>query len=651
MKKKYLARTIAAGMISFTLILSGCGNQDANDAYSDETEYDEESYEDGEEVYDEEEVYVEETESDDDDYYSREIVGERLPADRFHPENYSFTSTLTEEGQIVSYDSDGRIAFCTGDFYGEPVYNVDDALAAIDSIKDSIGIKSDSETELALNFETTINGITFYSFRQTYDDYDVANTVVKIATDENGKVLGLISAVKPEVEDVDDLTEHEDHPTSSSFFDGLTPTTWSGTVEYGDLGKKEVTIPVVEDPSNGKLYLADKDRQIIFADYATFNNDTGDFEPLVLGEGEYADNEIAYFDLLVKICDYYAERGWRSPDGEGTPVMALIERGGDAAEGMDASVAAYVGFDGEYQRFMLSSRLSNEIDLELVGHEFTHCVTDANKMGPYRNEAGAINESLSDIQGNNMEEAISGKPTTWWENCFESTKKDDYAYYVWGENYTPNIAVPNQSENDLGDVHHRSFVPSSISYRLAKAGMTPEEQFYFWMFADLALAQNIDFKLFTERLPWCMEIAGYPQYEETLLAAIDASGMTDRTIPDEAPKDLAMVRFTYPDKDFAENHEIYINICEASEREAKTTWPEQETCEVASVVEPADYVLYAKIKNEDGEESKYYYDGSKWVQTDHLDDIPGLAASNPDCVVTLNAGDVVWINTEGLPES
>ncbi len=559
-------------------------------------------------------------------------------------EDYEFVSTLTDEGQIIYYNPEGKVSFCSGDFYGDKVYNFDDA---INALYQNISMLSDNEDiELEADFETTIGDVTFYSIRQVYEGEDVYDCIAKVAVDADGNVLGLINSLLNGHDEKDFVTDPFMYP-EEDYFAGKTSSSWTGTVVDEDGKSREVTVPVVKDPKDGKTYLADAERGIICVDYDFIDDrDTiDDLHVLPAGEGAYSDYVLIYYDLYIKVHDFYKQRGWNSPNGRGTPTLLAIDIG-TAGEEPPPSMGAYVGNIMGYEIVDLSARLPNEADLSLVGHEFTHIVSGANHVGEYFNESGAINESLSDIMGNIIQVHIT-KPSKidWFEECFGNGEPYDYSYRVWDEYYHPNVYWDNPEFNDHGEVHHNSGIVSSISYHLYNSGMSLEDQADFWIMADMALSPDTDFSLLAAKLPWCMEIAGYEQYEGALLSAIDKCGMKDTSVPEKAPEGRGIVRLSYPDIEYCRENEIYFHIVSDETGEEFITWPQNDTGEVAAVLFPGTYMIYAQL-GEDGD--TYIYSNDNWIYVDEKDENYSYL-ENLDEKLDVKAGDYFILKTKGLP--
>ena len=77
--------------------------------------------------------------------------------------------------------------------------------------------------------------------------------------------------------------------------------------------------------------------------------------------------------------------------------------------------AAYAGKFYGWQTFLSSSVNDFAQCLDVAAHEFTHCVTGTvMTYNAYKNDYGAINEAISDIQGNLCEMLAGATEDNTW---------------------------------------------------------------------------------------------------------------------------------------------------------------------------------------------------------------------------------------------
>jgi len=111
-------------------------------------------------------------------------------------------------------------------------------------------------------------------------------------------------------------------------------------------------------------------------------------------------------------------------------------------------------------------------DLDVVGHELSHGVTEATSNLIYQNESGALNEAFSDIMGTNIEFATPNNVGNW-------TIGEDITV---GSNGIRNMANPNEDGDpshyadlqtgtyDNGYVHSNSGIANHWYYLLVMGG-------------------------------------------------------------------------------------------------------------------------------------------------------------------------------------
>lgn len=110
--------------------------------------------------------------------------------------------------------------------------------------------------------------------------------------------------------------------------------------------------------------------------------------------------------------------------------------------------------------------------LDVVGHEFTHAVTENESNLAYENQSGALNESMSDVFGY----LIEGQATDWLmgEDCYTpGTPGDafrslqDPTLYNQPAHMNDYQNLPNTEAGDWGGVHTNSGIPNKAFYLAA----------------------------------------------------------------------------------------------------------------------------------------------------------------------------------------
>ena len=128
--------------------------------------------------------------------------------------------------------------------------------------------------------------------------------------------------------------------------------------------------------------------------------------------------------------------------------------------------------DGDGSKFIEFSG-----DLDVVGHELSHGVTEATSSLIYQNESGALNEAFSDIMGTNIEYAYGTGNWTIGEDI------------TVGSNGLRNMADPGEDGDpshyderytgtaDNGGVHTNSGIANHWYYLLVTGGFNSDPQF------------------------------------------------------------------------------------------------------------------------------------------------------------------------------
>ena len=195
--------------------------------------------------------------------------------------------------------------------------------------------------------------------------------------------------------------------------------------------------------------------------------------------------------------------------------------------------------------------------LDVIAHEFTHCVTGSlMTYNSYKNDYGAINEGMSDVQGKNCE-MMAGDvdPDNWMIGSNSLTPvrslSDPHIFhqpaFTWDEYYIANAKVPGSS-NDHGGVHFNSSLLNQIGWMLVdEGGMTFDEARTFWFMTDCMMVPGTDYEQLAEILPWVLKTAGMEQYDETLEKAIRLTRLNDKAMPEQMDEEHAMIRLSLPD--------------------------------------------------------------------------------------------------------
>ncbi len=344
--------------------------------------------------------------------------------------------------------------------------------------------------------------------------------------------------------------------SSAYAFEFMEAAEWSGTVTDAKGAQHALTVPVMKDTRTGIWYLADPERQIAVGEFAKLAY--GDEEVSLLSgseNGPWDDEDLLTYANLIRVWDYYAAMGWRGPDGEGTPVLLLRDLCDE--DGNAVYNAAYMGLYMGWQCFAYGGDQFIGQALDVMAHEFTHCVT-ASAMGTnlYRDDMGAINEAMSDIMGNVCESALEENTDTDWlvgENSGKAFRSMLHPHefgqpeYVWDLYYVPAAATPN-GLNDRGGVHADSSILNRIAARLyLQEGMSLAGIRDLFMTCAFVMTPETDHPAMAGILRWALETSGQSGYAGTLERLIAESRISSTSVPEALAGNRVLAEMTLPD--------------------------------------------------------------------------------------------------------
>ena len=269
-------------------------------------------------------------------------------------------------------------------------------------------------------------------------------------------------------------------------FEGLEPAEYTGTVTKHDGTQMEVTVPVAYDPEKGVYILADLKRHIYLTDYMQYAS-TFSYDPVVSEDNTgWPDVWLLAYDSYIKVYDFYESTGLISTDGFGRPILIMVNWVEDQAPHRPVHNAAFMGYINGWALFGASESGYYGECIDVIGHEFTHGVTDYTMAGwNYLNEPGAVNEAISDILGNLIEMMLGETEDTEWLIAEHSDRTLRNMSYPWqydqpvtvgGEFSMESVDVGTEA-NDFGGVHTNSSLVNMIAWKLHAAGMDPLEEF------------------------------------------------------------------------------------------------------------------------------------------------------------------------------
>lgn len=341
-------------------------------------------------------------------------------------------------------------------------------------------------------------------------------------------------------------------------FEFMEPADYTGFVDLSDGTEMELSVTVMRDKRTGMYYLGNIERQIVVADCYEFLYNNGNVVLAFSPDNQEWDQvgllSLYYYCLAY---DYYREIGWIGGDGLGTPIMILNDICDEHHNRINNAV-----FLGNYLGWSLfGASLANDFSQaqDIIAHEFTHCVTGTvMTYNSYLNDYGAINEAMSDIQGQICDLMYGNEDDVTWllgdktltpVRSMSEPHLFDQPEFSWDLYYIPAVKSPT-AINDQGGVHTNSSLLNNVAYRLVTdGGMSLEEARAFWFAVDCAMVPGTDYPQLRELLPWTLKMLGMDQYQTSLQHAIDAVRLGNDVIPDFFDDDRALVTLTLPDNE------------------------------------------------------------------------------------------------------
>ena len=551
---------------------------------------------------------------------------------------------------------DGRVTFVDGACTDGPVNDMEAAARVVDAMIPLMGGDERTGFEPWRTLNDT-SGNRYYVFQQMYAGVTVSGGAVKVITDADGAMLGLVCSVEtqlPETENAQGITaaeaealvtehvkaaqgqapnvleghtakvvlpvnldidmESEEEKEESRFvwvvytdapsasltsgselpylahyvdlsgqylynlptvipgdeagssgynaayvFEFMEPVDYTGTVTLADGAQRTISLELMRDSRTGMTYLGNLKRRIAVADCWNFLYDKG---RVVLeaskDNADWDENSLLTLYNYCRAWDYYEAIGWKGGDGLETPILILKDFCDEDHTPIDN--AAYAGKYYGWQLFLSSGVNDYSQCLDVLAHEFTHCVTHSvMTYNAYMNDYGAINEAMSDIQGNLCDSMYvdegEGEDADWLvgEDIGEAIRSmsDPHRYqqpeYTWDLHYVPEVRDPTEL-NDRGGVHSNSSLLNTLAWQLcAKGGMTLEEARAYWFAVDCTMVPGTDYLQLADLLPWVLKNLGLGGYENALAAAVDATRIRTGEMPETFDGDRALLTMTLPD--------------------------------------------------------------------------------------------------------
>ena len=346
------------------------------------------------------------------------------------------------------------------------------------------------------------------------------------------------------------------------YFENMESVPYTGYVDLSDGTEKEITVNVMRNKTTGTYYLGNLEHKILVADCWEFLYNRGNVVPEASQDNREWD-QVGLLSLYnyCRAYDYYKALGWHSGDGEDTPIMVLKDFCDQDHKPINN--AAYAGKFYGWQCFLSSSANDLAQCLDVIAHEFTHCVTgSAMTYNSYMNDFGAINEAISDIQGNTCEMLFGDTDDLTWtlgEHSKESVRnmsdphRGQQPGYTWDLYYHPAVKDPTDI-NDHGGVHSNSSLLSRVAYLLWKGndsdgGMTLEEERAYWFAVDCAMVPGSDYAQLKVLLPWVLKITGLDRLQGILADALRETRLGDSERPAVPPENYTLLTLDLPDNE------------------------------------------------------------------------------------------------------
>ncbi len=191
------------------------------------------------------------------------------------------------------------------------------------------------------------------------------------------------------------------------------------------------------------------------------------------------------YENLGRVYDYYYDTfGWDSYDGEGAPVVGVVNF---CRNGVDNGVSSWSD-----DRVQFAPGAGDALDT--AAHEFTHGVTASTAGLEYQCQSGALNESISDIMAWNLDPS----DPTYGEDRDAGAIRDysfptrfDQPMHV--DDYQ---ATDNDDRGDWGGVHTNSGIPNHAYFQLVRRVGRDKAEQIVWRALTEHLEPDSDFEDF-----------------------------------------------------------------------------------------------------------------------------------------------------------
>ncbi len=417
-------------------------------------------------------------------------------------------------------------------------------------------------------------------------------------------------------------TENIDAIDNSGYFEGLQTQIVSRTVKLQDGSSREIAVPVSYNSRDGKYYLMDPSRMIAVAQYYDLNY-LGKVNLISSSTPDgWSDNNLMAYANYIIMYDFYADHGIRSVDGFGVPILVTV--GWCESDGSPVDNACFYGVKQGWACFGVSDINHDSDCVDVVGHEFTHGVTNLSMQGSiYQNETGAINEAYSDIMGNLAEMSLGFTGDQRWlvaersgRTCRDMSDPNRYAQpaFVGDVYYCPSVLNPDFDVNDYGGVHINNSLLGHIAYRMGQTGMSYEQQIGMWLNSIELLTPRSDYEDLHGALLFALKINGLlNSYGGELNKAFADAGLNDdwsKTYLSAAREGYGRLTFETDEKIAEATTRVFF---QNEKKQNFVSFPDENG--IVSVMVPAGRYIAQISEYVDGQRgANYNYTGSGWVQ-------------------------------------
>ncbi len=442
------------------------------------------------------------------------------------------------------------------------------------------------------------------------------------------------------------VSQESSYYPTNEYFENLEPVTWRGELNLMNDGVKTVEITVSYNKLDGKYYMIDPVRKIAIAECFDFLYGSG-LNFLTNTANQWAERDLAAMYNYEAAYDAYAKIGIKAPDGFETPILLLREFCDENRDAVDN--ACYMAQFNGWFTFCYSTINNYCYDLDVIGHEYTHAVTESCILGNnYMNDAGAINEAYSDIMGNLIEYMAGRTTDTFWYNGENSNEiarqmSDPVQYKqpdcVGGPFYVPNVDYPIQNFNDNGGVHTNSGIINYAAYLMYTSGLDYASMFDIFYTSMNILTPANSFADVYAALIYSCRSNGYTRYENAINQAFERTGVLakDRAVQERMGSSRSGYGSMYLNVNGSSTHQYLLVLYDAYNTEEPYAyfWPDRSGTAFITVPEGYYMMQLMDLDLTTGNAAGYIYTGYGWG------DQP-----TQDSIITVSSGHIT--NMEGF---